>query len=111
MATTPAEAAGNEQIQTLNAQFVDFSLGDTEHYIFKDKAGKTWEFGGCDDQTVKFGKELPASEANETNQGWGVNKDLQNKWFDLKYVVRKQALYQDGPEGDVPVIVEAKMAQ
>ncbi len=106
-----AAPASNENVLTLNAMFVEFSLGDAEHYSFKDKAGKIWDFGGCEDASVKFNQELPEAEANETNQGWTSNKALQNKWFDLKYIIRQQAQYQDGPMGDVPVIVEAKQVQ
>lgn len=99
-----------ETVLTLTAMFVDFSLGDAEHFNFKDKAGKTWDFGGCDDKTINFAQELPEAKANETNQGWTSNKDLQKKWFDLKYVIRNQPQYEGGPMTKVPVIVEAKMA-
>lgn len=106
-----AAPATDGKVLTLNAMFVEFSLGDAEHYSFKDKAGKDWDFGGCEDASVKFSQELPEAEANETNQGWSSNKALQNKWFDLKYVIRQQPQYQDGPMGEVPVIVEAKQVQ
>ncbi|MCC6726611.1 MAG: hypothetical protein IT258_19070 [Saprospiraceae bacterium] len=110
--TTAATAATETPaVQTVNAKFVEFTLGDAEHYSFEDKAGKTYDFGGCEDKSVEFGVQVPEGEANETNQGWGSNKALQGKWFDLKYIVRKQPLYQDGPEGDVQVITEAKMVQ
>ena len=108
MTATPA---ANETVMTLNAMFVEFSLGDAEHYSFKDKTGKDWDFGGCDDASVQFSQELPEAEANESNQGWTSNKALQGKWFDLKYVVRQQPQYLEGPIGDVPVIVEAKQVQ
>lgn len=108
---TEAPAPSEEKIMTLTAQFVEFSLGDAEHYLFKDKAGKTWDFGGCVDENVQFAEELPAEQADETNQGWGSNKKLQNKWFDLKYAIRQQPQYIDGPVGDVPVIIEAKMVE
>ncbi|MBL7814729.1 MAG: hypothetical protein JNL70_06960 [Saprospiraceae bacterium] len=111
MSAEPDKASVKENVMTLNAMFVEFTLGDAEHYTFKDKAGKTWNFGGCTDESVKFGEELPESKANSSNQGWTSNKKLQKKWFDLKYVVRKQPLYIDGPEGDVLVITEAKMVQ
>ena len=98
-----------EEVLSLNAMFVDFTLGDAEHYSFKDKAGKTWDFGGCEDEKVKFAVELPEAQANEDNRGFGSNKTLQKKWFDLKYVIREQPQYQDGPMAKVPVIVEATM--
>jgi len=111
-ASTPASAPiALGDVQSLNAKFVEFTLGDAEHYSFEDKTGKTYDFGGCLDKSVEFGVQVPEKEANETNQGWASNKALQGKWFDLKYIVRKQPLYQDGPEGDVMVIVNAKMVQ
>jgi hypothetical protein len=94
----------------LTAMFVDFTLGDAEHYSFKDKAGKTWDFGGCDDKSIEFAEELPEAKTNETNQGWTSNKSLQKKWFDLKYVIRNQPQYEGGPMTKVPIIVEAKPA-
>lgn len=109
-ADTTAAAATNDQVLTLTAKFVDFELGDASHYSFVDKAGKTWDFGRCEDESLDFAKELPESEANETNQGWTSNKDLQGKWFDLKYVIKQEEMYIDGPVGDVKVILEAKQA-
>jgi hypothetical protein len=108
--TTAAAAPSNGQVMSLTAKFVDFELGDASHYSFEDKTGKTWDFGRCEDKSLDFAKELPESEANETNQGWASNKDLQGKWFDLKYVVKQEEMYIDGPVGDVMVIVEAKQA-
>ena len=109
--SSAATSAANETVLTLNAMFVGFSLGDAEHYNFKDKDGKEWDFGGNDDTSVSFGQELPEAEANETNQGWASNKALQGKWFDLKYAIRQQPQYLEGPIGDVPVIIEAKQVQ
>jgi hypothetical protein len=109
--TSTMEALGNETAMTLNAQFMEFILGDSEHYMFKDKSGKEWDFSGCEDASVQFGIELPEEEANTTNQGWSSNKSLQNKWFDLKYVVKRQPLYLEGPIGDVQVIIEANLVQ
>ncbi len=107
--TNIAKDSGKEEILSLTAMFVDFTLGDAEHYSFKDKAGKSWDFGGCADEKVKFAVELPDAQANEDNRGFGSNKALQKKWFDLKYVIRNQPQYQDGPMAKVPVIVEATM--
>ena len=101
--------ASKEAALTLSAMFMSFTLGDAEHYSFKDKSGKMWDFGGCDDKNVKFYVELPDDKANEDNRGFTTNKTLQNKWFDLKYVIREQPQYQDGPMAKVPVIVEATM--
>ena len=105
--TKAAEEAKKEAALTLSAMFVEFTLGDAEHYTFKDKAGKTWDFGSCDDEKVKFYVELPEAQANEDNRGFTSNKALQKKWFDLKYVIREQPQYQDGPVAKVPVIIEA----
>ncbi|MFM9950973.1 MAG: hypothetical protein ACKV1O_23765 [Saprospiraceae bacterium] len=106
--TESAPAPEATATQTVKAQFVEFTLGDASHYIFKDEKGQELDFGGCEDTNVQFGVELPENEANETNQGWGANKSLQNKWFNLSYIVRKQPLYPDGPEGDVNIIVKAE---
>lgn len=103
--------AKDEKTMTLKAKFVEFTLGDAAHFIFEDEAGKQWDFGGCDDDSMGFARELPEAEANTSNQGWGSNEALQNKWFDLKYVIRVQPLYIDGPDGEVMVITEAKPAQ
>lgn len=107
--TTTSNSGTNEAVQSVTAMFVDFTLGDAEHYSFKDKAGKTWDFGGCEDEKIRFALELPEAQANEDNRGFGSNKTLQNKWFDLKYVIRNQPEYQDGPMAKVPVIVSATM--
>ena len=109
MADNMANDKSKDAVLTLSAMFVDFTLGDAEHYTFKDKAGKTWDFGGCEDEKLQFAKELPEAQANEDNRGFGSNKALQNKWFDLKYVIREQPQYQDGPMGKVPVIISATM--
>lgn len=107
--TEVASDTTKEAVLSLNAMFVDFTLGDAEHYTFKDKSGKSWDFGGCEDEKIQFAKELPEAQANENNRGYGSNKTLQNKWFDLKYVIREQPQYQDGPMAKVPVIIEATM--
>ncbi len=107
--TNMAKDSAKEEILSLTAMFVDFTLGDAEHYAFKDKAGKSWDFGGCEEENIKFAVELPEAQANEDNRGFGSNKALQKKWFDLKYVIRNQPQYQDGPMAKVPVIVAATM--
>ncbi len=109
--TVLADDAATDEVLTLKAKFVDFTLGDAEHYSFEDENGKTWDFGGCEDTSVQFAEELPAEQANESNQGWAANKQLQNQWFELKYVIRQQPLYIDGPVGEVAVILEARMVQ
>ena len=95
----------------LTAKFVEFSLGDAQHFVFEDKTGKRWDFGGNKDTKFAFAKELPAKQANESNQGWTSEKTLQGKWFDLKYVYVTQPEYLDGPMASVPVILEAKLKE
>ena len=95
--------------QSIKAKFVEFTLGDASHYSFEDEKGEVWDFAGSDDKTYEFGLELPEQEANEENQGWGSDKKLQGKWFELTYIYRNQPLYQDGPVSTVPVILTAKL--
>jgi len=86
-------------------KFVDFSFGDAEHYYFESEDGKQKEFGFCKDRSVEFAIEVPPTDKN---QGFGPNPKLQGKWFLVKSAIEKRPLYQDGPEGDVDVILEAK---
>lgn len=88
----------------LTAKFVGFSLGDASHYEFEDENGKYWDFSGCDATNFTFEEALSESESNSDNQGWGSNKDLQGKWFDLTYYKREQPLYIDGPMATVEII-------
>lgn len=104
-------STSKENILTITAMFVDFSLGDAPHYNFKDKLGKEWDFADNKDTLHKFSVELPKNKANETNQGWGSDKASQGKWFNIKYVYRNQPQYQDGPMAWVPVILEAKLSE
>jgi hypothetical protein len=110
-ANKPSTDPSNNKALTLEAQFVSFSLGDASHYTFKDKTGKLWGFANCKDEAYKFGIELPAKQANETNQGWGSNKTLQGKWFELTYEYVEQPEYQDGPMVKVPVIMKAVLKE
>jgi hypothetical protein len=95
----------------LKATFVEFHLGDAEHYLFKDEEGKTWDFAGCEAAQFDFTRELSEAEADESNQGWGSNKDLQGKWFQLSYINQEQPLYMDGPMATVSVITSAIIAK
>lgn len=105
---TKTAADSSKNSMKLTAQFVEFSLGDASHFIFKDQSGKSWDFSGNEDSTYKFGVELPKNKTNESNQGWGSNTVLQGKWFDITYVYRNQPEYQDGPMGKVAVITQVK---
>lgn len=98
---------------TITATFKEFIFGDAEHYLFEEtavagKEAKEWDFGGCEEQVLDFGIELPEKEANSDNQGWASNKKLQGKKFQLTFEYRRQPLYIEGPMGDVPVITSAK---
>ena len=92
----------------VSAMFVEYSLGDASHYMFKDKDGKTWDFGKDEDTAYKFAVELPKAKSNETNQGWGSNKALQGNWFDITYVYNNEPQYEGGPMGKVAVIKSVK---
>lgn len=89
---------------TIKVRFIEFTLGDTEHYVFEDERGKRWDFAGCQAQNIDFAIELDESHANENNQGWGSNKELQGKWFTLAYDEQERPLYIDGPMGVVQII-------
>ena len=100
-----------ENAMHITAMFIEYTLGDASHYSFKDKSGKNWDFADNEDAHYKFAEELPKNKANSTNQGWGSKKQLQGKWFDIKYIYRIQPQYPDGPMAKVPVIIEATLTQ
>jgi hypothetical protein len=102
--TTPAV---HDSSVMVTAKFVDFSLGDAPHFIFKGKDNTDIEFGLSEDSINKFAFELPEAQANANNQGWTANKKLQGKWFNIRYVNRKMVLYEGGPLEDTKVIVES----
>lgn len=108
---SPASHAASAAKLSLTAQFVDFSLGDAEHYMFKDKDDKEWEFNGCQDKKIGFAYELPEKEANSDNQGWGPNKSLVGKWFKLSYQIKKQPRYEGGPPEAVKIITAVSRAR
>lgn len=91
----------------IKAQFKSFSLGDAEHYEFVDENGKNWSFSS-NRSKINFGIELPESQSNSENQGWGPNKKLINKWFTITWKNNKQPQYPDGPVVSVPIILSAK---
>jgi hypothetical protein len=96
---------------TVKAKFIEFNFGDSESYLFEDESGKMWDFAGSQSTKYEFGIELSETEANEDNQGWGSNKDLQGKWFKLTYVTREQEQYIDGPIVAVDVISNAVLIE
>lgn len=101
------EAAPEKEIFTIEAQFIEFSFGDAEHYVFKDASNKVWDFSSCYSKNFNFSRELNEEEANTENQGWGANEDLVGSWFKLTYFKTVQQLYIDGPDGTVEIIEEA----
>jgi hypothetical protein len=96
---------------SLKARFVEFHLGDAEHYIFEDESGERWDFSGAESEMFDFTSLLDESEMDESNQGWGSNTELQDKWFDLTYIKREQPQYQDGPMAIVEIISEAVLVE
>lgn len=106
-----APANSTESISfTKKAKFIGYELGDMSHFTFEDESGKNWDFSGCEDRSIDFARELGDNEiekADERNQGWGSNKDLEGKWFLLTIEEREQQLYIDGPVGTVSIIIKA----
>ena len=96
-------------VQTMVAQntqklkFVDFALGDTETYIFQDADENYVYFDGCNAEN-DFAYELSEEDADEDNQGWGPNPDLQNKWFMISWTEEERELYEGGELEKVKII-------
>jgi hypothetical protein len=93
---------------TIEARFIEFSLGDREHYIFEDLAGNQLDFASCDSKDFEFSKELEEKMANESNQGWGSNSALIGKWFLLEFQNKNAPAYEDGPMEESKRIVAVK---
>ena len=111
---TPAEKpveAPAKKGKIIKAKFIAFELGDASHFMFEDEQGNPLDFGQNEDKTYDFSRELPEAEASMDNQGWGSQKELQGKWFEIRYEVQQLPMYQDGPVGDVEVILEAKLLE
>ncbi|MFT5834928.1 MAG: hypothetical protein ACI97N_002572 [Cognaticolwellia sp.] len=103
--------ASKTETFTIKATFINFHLGDAEHYLFEDELGKSWDFAGSECDNFDFTHELNEKEADESNQGWGSNKDLQGKWFELTYIKREQPQYIDGPIVTVEIISGAVLVE
>tara|TARA_R110001632_G_scaffold64960_13_gene154255 strand:- start:3353 stop:4414 length:1062 start_codon:yes stop_codon:yes gene_type:complete len=101
------KAVLDENMFSVRAKFVKFSMGDAEHYSFENEYGERIHFDGSEIDNIEFGIELSESESNTQNQGWGSNSKLQDKWFKLIYFKREQPLYIDGPMGTVSIIKKA----
>ena len=68
-ATAPVQIIEPEEVdmglRSVKAKFIDFELGDAEHYSFQDEQGNYWEFSGCDDTEIEFGIELDENDMDE----------------------------------------------
>ena len=106
-----AEAKDKDTIMFVKAKFMEYKLGDASHYTFEDEKGIIWDFGGNDAARDLFAAKMPVNKSNEQNQGWTSNKEMQGKWFDIKYKYKTQAQYTDGPMTQVPVIIEVKASE
>ena len=104
--TVKTETRDKDSIMFVKAKFIEYKLGDASHYTFEDASGIMWDFGGNDQAKDIFAAKLPVNKSNETNQGWTSNKEMQGKWFDIKYHYKTQPQYTDGPMAQVPVIIE-----
>lgn len=102
---------GQEEDNVVKLKFVGFMLGDAPHYDFVDEEGKEWHFGANVDKEHLFYVELSDAESNMDNQGMGPDPKLLNKWFMITHEVQEMPQYQDGPMGDVEVIVDAKLLE
>ncbi|MFT5864231.1 MAG: hypothetical protein ACI828_002905 [Flavobacteriales bacterium] len=94
---------------TIEAQFIEFYLGDASHFNFVDESGTTWDFSGCNSTDFEFERLLATEEINSDNQGWGSNKELQDKWFKISYSMEEREQYIDGPMATVKIIQEAEL--
>ena len=104
--TRPVDSTNMTMV--VKAKFVDFTLGDASHYMFKDENGKDWDFAENHDSTYKFSVELPKAKSNESNQGWGSDKALQGKWFRITYANKTLQQSEGGPMVKALVIVSVK---
>lgn len=95
---------GSEQI---TAKFIEASFGDMAHIQFKDKDGKDYSFASNKSKT-KFLVELPEAEANADNQGFGSNKKLIGKMFQIVFKKEKQFVEGAGQELETNIILDAK---
>ena len=88
----------------VKAKFLDFDFGDAAHYIFEDETGNKIDFCRIEAEGFQFEIALSEEAIDSENQGFGINQDLQGKWFLLEYYKNVEPLYVDGPDGEVLVI-------
>ncbi len=107
------EEVSDSEKTTIKAKFVEFQLGDSEHYVFEDESGKTLDFAGNSSDEYEFAIELSDSEVTDENQGFGSNKELQGKWFNVTYVKKEQSqtIGEAGPMVAVEVIEKIELAE
>ena len=89
----------------IKAKFIDFEMGDIEHYLFEDEQGEIWDFTTCSDEEFNFEKNLSKEQHTSFNKGWASNELLQGRWFLLECGTYEQALYPEGPK-DMAQIIE-----
>ncbi|MFT6138456.1 MAG: hypothetical protein ACJA0U_001234 [Salibacteraceae bacterium] len=109
VSTDTVQPQTEKALLTIEAQFIDFFLGDASHFNFVDISGETWDFAGCNSQDFEFERILDTAEINSKNQGWGSTKELQGKWFKISYSLEERAQYIDGPIVTVKIIQEAEL--
>jgi hypothetical protein len=107
--TVQSQTENEETFLTIEAQFIEFHLGDASHFIFVDGTGETWDFADCNSTDFEFERLLETAEMNSENQGWGSNTELQEKWFKISYSLEERAQYIDGPIVMVEIIQEAEL--
>lgn len=93
----------------VKAKFVDFEVGDVDHYLFEDEQGEIWDFTNCADEDFIFKQSLAIEQHDALNQGWASNKVLQGRWFLLECGTRQQPLYPNGPNDIAQVIEDATL--
>jgi hypothetical protein len=111
LATDTVQSQTEKNFLTIEAQFIEFNLGDASHFNFVDRTGKNWDFADCNSTDFEFERLLETAEMNSENQGWGSNKELQSKWFKISYSLEEREQYIDGPMGTVKIIQEAELIE
>ena len=75
----------SNQTYEIQAKFLDFEMGDVEHYLFEDDQGNIIDFSAFEnDSEFELKEALPPQAHNDFNKGWDSNPLFQDKWFLLK---------------------------
>lgn len=94
----------------VRAKFLDFEMGDVEHYLFEDEQGNIIDFTGFENDVIYELKEaLPPNAHNDFNKGWSSNSLFQGKWFLLQCTQEQQPAYEGGPNTSSAVILKASL--